>query len=332
MKSNEIFCEPTVSIIMPVYNTSAYLKESIISVLAQNFTNFELIVVDDGSTDNSNIIVKNLLSVDKRLVYIHQNNQGLSSARNTGISMARGKYILFLDSDDYISPETLSTCLDLASKFQSELVVFSGTNFSDGALKESQFNKPFLKQDIYQSIPGEDLLAELFKAGSYSPSACLYLASLDLIRRNSLLFEEGYIHEDISFSTKLYCYAISAISTSNIFLNRRIHINSITGSPKTKEHAFGLYRAAYSLEELKATNNSLKSTTLKIIKNYQRDLLRGAVNIALDIGCHKEIILNIKNSFPLSSLLRVDWLAIFYISSIRLFYLARACKRKYLNR
>ncbi|MBQ2886923.1 MAG: glycosyltransferase, partial [Alphaproteobacteria bacterium] len=89
-----------ISVIMPVYNTASFLRKSIESVLNQTFINFELICVNDGSTDNSLDILNEYASRDSRIIIINQENMGLSCARNSGLEVARGEYIAFIDSDD----------------------------------------------------------------------------------------------------------------------------------------------------------------------------------------------------------------------------------------
>lgn len=98
-----------ISIIIPVYNVSLFLEKCLNSVINQTFKNLQIILVDDGSTDNSGIICDNYSKKDSRIEVIHQKNKGLSEARNTGLSLARGEYITFVDSDDYIELDTYST-------------------------------------------------------------------------------------------------------------------------------------------------------------------------------------------------------------------------------
>lgn len=93
---------PEISIIVPVYNVEKYLPRCIDSILAQTFTNFELILVDDGSPDNCGAICDEYAQKDSRVVVIHKENQGVSSARNRGLDVAQGKYIMFCDSDDKV--------------------------------------------------------------------------------------------------------------------------------------------------------------------------------------------------------------------------------------
>ena len=102
-----------ISIICPIYNTELYLKECLNSILCQSYTNFELILIDDGSTDNSGIICDEYATKDKRIIVIHQTNKGLSASRNRGLEIASGEFITFIDSDDWIDPNTLRDNLSI---------------------------------------------------------------------------------------------------------------------------------------------------------------------------------------------------------------------------
>ena len=102
--------EPLVSVIIPTYNSSQYIKEAIDSVLAQTYKNFEIIVIDDGSTDNTKEVLAPYLSVIK---YIYKNNGGPASARNRGIKEANGEFVAFLDADDVWKPDRLARGVDI---------------------------------------------------------------------------------------------------------------------------------------------------------------------------------------------------------------------------
>ena len=104
---------PLISIIIPVYNVKKYLLRCIRSILKQKYRNFEVILVDDGSDDGSGLLCDKLKTRDSRIRVIHKENGGMSSARNVGIEFARGEYITFVDSDDYISDRYLETLVEL---------------------------------------------------------------------------------------------------------------------------------------------------------------------------------------------------------------------------
>ena len=105
-----------ISVIIPVYNCEKYIGTTLKSVINQNFKDYEIIVIDDGSTDNSAAIVEQFAAKDNRIVIIHQENKGLSEARNTGIKAACGNWITFVDSDDMLAPRFLQKLLDAAKQ------------------------------------------------------------------------------------------------------------------------------------------------------------------------------------------------------------------------
>ena len=104
---------PIVSIIVPVFNSEKYIEKCLKSLLAQTYKDLEILVIDDGSKDNSSDVVRQLQLDDQRIKLICQENQGVSSARNKGIEMSKGQYIVFVDSDDYVESNYVETLLDL---------------------------------------------------------------------------------------------------------------------------------------------------------------------------------------------------------------------------
>lgn len=133
-----------ISVIIPVYNTEVYLEECLQSVLTQTFRDFEVIIVDDGSTDGSASICDRFAQEFPNIKAIHQKNQGVSAARNAGISHARGKYLLFLDSDDVIHPQMLSLLADIQEKENAVLLGWKVKKFKNkrkgmGVIKKDEF-------------------------------------------------------------------------------------------------------------------------------------------------------------------------------------------------
>ena len=116
---------------MPVYNVEKYLSDSISSILNQTFSDFELLIIDDGSTDNSGKISEDFARLDKRINVIHQENAGQSAARNTALDMCSGEYITFVDADDYIAPNFLERLLVLKEQYKADSVITSYQKFQD---------------------------------------------------------------------------------------------------------------------------------------------------------------------------------------------------------
>lgn len=114
---------PAISVIMPAYKVEKYLNRCIESILRQTFTDFELIIVDDGSPDNCPAMIDEWAKKDSRIVVIHQENQGLSGARNSGIKIANGEYLTFVDSDDWISDTMLEELFNLITKYDADISI-----------------------------------------------------------------------------------------------------------------------------------------------------------------------------------------------------------------
>ena len=127
MMMRDIKNMPCVSVIIPVYNTKKYLAECLNSVCAQTYSQLEIIVVDDGSTDDSGTLLQEYSSKDNRIQVITQKNQGLSAARNIGLEFSSGKYVLFLDSDDWIDEKTIDTAVQKITQTESDVVLWSYT-------------------------------------------------------------------------------------------------------------------------------------------------------------------------------------------------------------
>lgn len=193
--------QPKISVIIPVYNVEKYLPECLESILNQTFQGFEIICVDDGSTDRSLDILQEYKRKDDRFVILQQRHAGAGIARNHGLKLAEGKYIQFLDSDDYFEPTLLEEMYNHAEKFGADLTVcFSRKVDDNGNITESQnpnspinldktpLEKPFSWQDFKNDILG------LFNVPSWNK---LYLKNL--ILSNNLQFQNFTSCNDVAF-------------------------------------------------------------------------------------------------------------------------------------
>ena len=134
-----------ISIIVPVYNASSYIVRCLDSIRAQTYTYFEVIIVDDGSTDESGALCDNYCSIDQRFNVVHQENLGPGPARNTGLNLIKGKYVYFLDSDDAIMPEALETAYNLLKSNLYDMAIL-------GFTQEGNNNCQSLKYDGHTEI------------------------------------------------------------------------------------------------------------------------------------------------------------------------------------
>ena len=238
---------PLVSVIIPVYNVAPYLRECLESVIHQTYRRLQIILVDDGSTDDSGLICDEYSLKDPRISVIHKQNQGLGAARNTGMQSADGKYIIFLDSDDYWDINAIEQLVSVAEKDDLQVVVFSAEPFYDGAYDFStgrSYNHS-AQNNIVKS--GRESLSVALNNKEYYEQACLRLYLLDYIRTNGFRFEEGVIHEDISFSFFAYIYADRIECLGERFYHRRYRPGSIMTSDKLVQSSLGYKTAIESL-------------------------------------------------------------------------------------
>lgn len=193
-----------VSVIVPVFNNSEYIGKTLDSIIAQDFDGFEIIVIDDGSTDDSlEVISDKLKDVDIPNTVIHQENQGVSSARNKGIEVSSGDYLVFVDADDYISSNHLSSLYNCESDFSLIQLVKKDVETTSNPHNYSAdyiSTKDFIEMELKMQIPFN------FVQLSYNS---------DIIKKNSIKFSKDYIYgEDTHFALKALAYG-DKIAISN---------------------------------------------------------------------------------------------------------------------
>ena len=204
-----------VSIIVPIYNTSKYLKKCIDSLLNQTLKDIEIILINDGSTDNSEDIVK--LYKDKRIVYKSKKNEGIGKTRNLGITLAKGKYISFIDSDDYVTPDFCEKMYNKAIKDNCDIVICNYYENNNG-IKKINF-KPF-KDSSLKENPGI--------INSINLGPCNKIYKKELFNNKDIRFEENLKYEDAPFVCKILYEAKRIGKLNNALTYYVIHSNSET--------------------------------------------------------------------------------------------------------
>lgn len=261
-----------VSVVMPVYNTAHFVGEAVESVLNQTFKDFELIIINDGSTDNSLVIIDDLKLRDSRIVIISQDNAGLSAARNRGIELAQGEFIFFMDSDDLISSDTLLLCYGFACEENLDIVFFDAMSFSSNSLlNNSAFDysrKQYINKGVYS---GKEILRLLLNNNAYKASACLYIIKMSLLSNLKLDFYPNILHEDELFTPLLFINSDKVGYLPFDFYNRRIREGSIMNKK-------------YSTLNLKSY--------LTVLKQLDKSLLRDQNSNDI-VDAIKAIILNV---------------------------------------
>ena len=237
---------PLISVIIPVYNVEKYLRECVDSVINQTYSFIEIILIDDGSTDLSGQICDDYMISDTRIKVTHQENHGLGHARNTGMRLAKGKYIIFLDSDDYWRLDTLEGLVQKAEDHNLQVAVFSAQPFFDGI---ENYKGPTYSHSVQNDVVknGTESFICAIGNGEYYAQACLRMYRLDYLRDNGFQFDEGIIHEDESFSFLAYIHADRVESTGERYYYRRYRPGSIMMSCSHIQSAHGYRTAAETL-------------------------------------------------------------------------------------
>ena len=174
---------PFFSVVIPVYNAEKYINRCVESILQQSFENFEVVLVDDGSADRSMEICEELAQKDTRVLFFHQKNQGVSATRNKGISMAKGKYLVFVDADDYIRADTLILLYESCNDCKADVCFFGYQCVVGSEIKQVVLPPKFYGEK------SPDLLLELLKKNAFGLASNKAIKR-DLIMGNSLLFDE----------------------------------------------------------------------------------------------------------------------------------------------
>ena len=221
-----------VSIVIPVFNVELYINECIDSVINQTYRDLEIILVDDGSSDGSGAICDEYAIRDSRIKVIHKRNGGLSDARNVGLAMARGEYIYFLDSDEYIRLDAIEKLVDIAEREHAEIVCFNLETFSeDDELPAWEVRI----KNTYETMPGADVLKSRIINGEWLPGAQLHFYKLSFLQREQIRFIKGIIYEDVPFSGISYVRAQRVNALNESLYHYRIRKGSImTAQPSRR--------------------------------------------------------------------------------------------------
>ena len=217
-----------VSVIIPVFNVENYIRQCLSSVINQTLEDIEIICVNDGSTDNSLRILKEYEDLDDRILLIHKSNKGAASSRNFGMKYANGKYLFFLDSDDYLELNALEELYQCAEENSLDFLIFQAINYNDDTkefFETEYFSMNKLKEFTKCSIFNYDDLGDLIFSVSVTAWQKLYNRSF--IENIGVKFPEGLIFEDNLFFWEALFNAERVMFLPEFYYVRRIHNNSI---------------------------------------------------------------------------------------------------------
>lgn len=220
-----MFHDDLITVILPIYNVEKYLQRCISTVIKQSYKNLEIILVDDGSTDQSGKICDENAKIDNRIIVIHKENGGLSDARNAGIDIATGKYIAFIDSDDYVETDYIERLYGAIIAEQADVSIcsFFYVDEADNIIGlETIVNKTSICR-------GKDILER-----ALTPNGVGYVVAWNKLYKRELFrnlrYEKGKVHEDEFINYKLFWNCNNVVIISNLLYNYRQRNGSIQGT------------------------------------------------------------------------------------------------------
>lgn len=275
---------PSISIIVPVYNTDKYLCKCLDSILAQTYTNWEAILVDDGSTDKSGKICDDYAAKDKRFNVIHQNNGGVSVARQTGLDNATGDYIIHCDPDDWIEPTMLEELTQKAVKEDADMVICDIITHRNGIIEYSHIDLvtpttakevqlQIIRQKLHGSCCNKLIRSRFCKKAGFKPS--------DIIYCEDELYNIRILNNDLKISyipRALYNYRNDNIGS----ICNTLSAKSIQSKIKVIDEICKIIQVHKNSKELKAMKKSCIATAFTS-REYH-------IISTLYVECHEEII------------------------------------------
>ena len=245
-----------ISVIIPVYNTEKYIEKCLISLANQKMQDFEVVIVNDGATDNSKNVIQEYIKENmiQNIRYFEKKNGGLSDARNYGVQQAKGKYIFFLDSDDYIDNNLFSS-LETYIDRDIELIKFKMKTVDlEGNLIENK------EGPVFEQCTGPEAFSKLVTHDSFLEVACIYLYKREYFKKNNFKYTVGLYHEDFGLTPFIISCANTVVSLDIYGYNYLQSENSIM-------------RNNDYYKEVKKAQDSLKhyDIALKNIRQYKLD-------------------------------------------------------------
>ena len=280
-----------ISVIIPCFNVENYLDECVMSVINQSLKDIEIILVNDGSVDKTLKIIRKYEKKDNRVKVIDQKNQGLSASRNHALELATGEYIIFLDSDDYISEGSLEEIYDKASKNKLDVLYYDADSFFESEKLEQEkgeYKNYYKRKEEYSEVySGQQLFSLMRNKGEYRASACMQAVKLDFIKNNKIKFIEGIIHEDECYSLEVCLYAKKASHLKKNIYMRRMRDDSIMTSTKSLKRSFGYFKTITSIATY--IDSTVEEEYFNYFYNYIRSLQKSSVKYFIECNNKKEI-------------------------------------------
>lgn len=287
-----------ISIIIPVYNTEKLLSKCLESVQNQTYKDLEIILVNDGSTDQSGFICDEYSKKDNRFKVIHKENGGVSSARNTALNIARGQYVGFIDSDDWVEPQMFENLYKIIKEYHADISI---CNYFKDSENKSEINSS-LESGII-SYNQQQAFNTILDSNSFKGYLCNKLFSMEIIKQNHITFDEK-IHfcEDLLFCCQYLLKSKSVVYDTSPYYHYIIHGSNVTQSQFSAKKLTSLKGLVEIIELLR----EVEGIKLNKYKNYYMHMnISLLMNGIKENKCTKECLDELKKNlfrYPLNTL------------------------------
>ena len=253
------------SIIIPVYNVENYISQCLDSILNQTFKDFEIICVNDGSTDNSLNALLKYKNKDERITIIDKKNEGSGIARNTGLTIAKGDYVYFVDGDDWIEDNSLGKIVSKADELNTDILIFGGLSYYNGKGKKGCYSADKLpKKYLNKVFSSEDIKKDIFK---FPSTAWTKLYKRDFLLINNIKFQDIKIGQDqLPFFHSMIKAQRIALLPENIYCYRKNRKGSAMTVKKKKN--FSPIYVFYGIESMLKSENLLEEYKNIFVNKY----------------------------------------------------------------
>lgn len=276
-----------VSVIMPVYNTGLYVREALTSILNQTLTDIEIIVIDDGSVDNSCAIIEALKVNDSRIKFYKQSfNQGQAVARNVGLQYVTGQYVYFMDSDDILVTNALEVCLLKCEKEDLDVVIFEAELLSEDKETNFSFDYHYRDLDTNKVYNGIELMNFLLDTHQFCVSPCMMFLRASLLKLWTPIFWNGIIHEDQLFVVMVYVHSIKVGYLNHSFFIRRIRKASTMTNKISQKNRIG-YQTVF--EQLSLFASGKNERIRNLIEKHRTITLNAFLSIGWPLSLKEKI-------------------------------------------
>ena len=252
-----------ISIIMPVYNAGKFLSTALDSIIQQNFNDYEIILIDDGSKDNSNNICKKNTKTYPHIVFIEKKNEGVATTRNKALDIAHGEYIFFIDSDDIIYPKSLAKVVSILINSQPDFLRydFNTIDIHNVNLYPNHLRK---KRKKYhgKTLNATDFMQKVIKNEYY---LCMHVFNRNIINKNSIRFLDGCTYnEDTLFIIQYLQHCSKCVYADILFYGYRKYDEAVTAY-FTERHYNDVKKVYWALSKLAANNNIRMKKNIQLV-------------------------------------------------------------------